>query len=133
MKRTRPLKIDGGRVLDSATGKAPRVDILVVEGTIDTIGAAGEGEFDTLDASDLLLIPGLINSHTHAHGALARGGVDDRVPLELFLTAAGALNGNRSIEDKYLSAALSAVEMVRRGCTAAFDLFVEIPAPSVEG
>lgn len=133
MKRTRPLKIAGGRVLDPATGEAPFADMLVVDGAIDAIGAVPDGDFEILDAADRLLIPGLVNSHTHAHGALARGAVDDRVPLELFLTAAAALNGNRSVEDKYLSAALSAVEMIRRGCTAAFDLFVEIPAPSIEG
>lgn len=133
MKRTRPLKIAGGRVLDSATGEAPFADMLVVDGAIDAIGGVPDGDFEILDAADRLLIPGLVNSHTHAHGALARGAVDDRVPLELFLTAAAALNGNRSVEDKYLSAALSAVEMIRRGCTAAFDLFVEIPAPSIEG
>lgn len=133
MTRTRPLKITGGRVLDSATGQAPRADILIVDGKLDTIGTVADGDFEVLDAGDRLLIPGLINSHTHAHGALGRGAVDDRVPLELFLTAAGALNGNRSLEDKYLSAALSAVEMIRHGCTAAFDLFVEIPAPSAEG
>lgn len=133
MNGTRPLKITGGRVLDSATGEAPFADMLIVDGAVDTIGVVAEGDFDDLDASDRLLIPGLINSHTHAHGALARGAVDDRVPLELFLTSATALNGNRSIEDKYLSAALSAAEMIRRGCTAAFDLFVEVPAPSVEG
>jgi 5-methylthioadenosine/S-adenosylhomocysteine deaminase len=133
MSRTRPLKIVGGRVLDSASGTAPVADVLVVDGAIAAIGRFDHADCDVLDASDRLLIPGLVNSHTHAHGALARGAVDDRVPLELFLTAAGALNGNRALEDKYLSAALSAVEMVRRGCTAAFDLFVEIPAPSVEG
>ncbi|MFM7346490.1 MAG: amidohydrolase family protein [Tagaea sp.] len=133
MSRTRPLKITGGRVLDSATGEAPLADLLIVDGAIDAIGEISDGDFEILDAADRLLMPGLINSHTHAHGALARGAVDDRVPLELFLTSATALNGNRSIEDKYLSAALSAVEMIRRGCTAAFDLFVEIPAPSVEG
>ncbi|MCZ8122889.1 MAG: amidohydrolase family protein [Magnetospirillum sp.] len=133
MSRTRPLKLTGGRVLDSATGAAPFADILVVDGKIEALGRVPDGDFDVLDAGDRLLIPGLINSHTHAHGALARGAVDDRVPLELFLTAAGALNGGRTLEDKYLSAALSAVEMVRRGCTSAFDLFVEIPAPSVEG
>src|SRR2546427_12607031 len=29
-----------------------------------------------IDARDRLLIPGLINAHTHSHGALARGIVD---------------------------------------------------------
>ncbi|MBL0933018.1 MAG: amidohydrolase family protein, partial [Alphaproteobacteria bacterium] len=133
MTGTRPLKITGGRVLDSKTGQAPHADILVVDGAIAEIGKIDAPAAETLDASDRLLIPGLINSHTHAHGGLGRGAVADRVPLELFLTGNGAINGSRTLEDKYISAALSAVESIRRGCTAAFDLFVEIPAPSVEG
>ena len=42
------------------------------------------------------------------------------------------MNGSRNLDDKYLSAQLS-VEMVHKGCTAAYDLFVEYPVPSIEG
>src|SRR5262249_2782224 len=45
----------------------------------------------------------------------------------------GAINGSRTIEDKRLSATLTAVELGRKGCTAAYDLFVEFPVPSREG
>ena len=86
-----------------------------------------------VDASDRLLVPGLVNGHTHGHGALGKGLVGDRVPLEVFLSASGATNGNRSVEDKRLSTQLTAVELIRKGCTACYDLFVEIPAPSREG
>ncbi|MBI1243747.1 MAG: amidohydrolase family protein [Alphaproteobacteria bacterium] len=126
----------GGRVLDVAADRADPVDIAIVCGSIAEIGAPGTIEppgAAVVDASDRLLVPGLVNAHTHAHGGLGRGAVGDKVPLELFLNAAGAINGQRTIEDKYLSAALSAAEMIRRGCTAGFDLFVEFPAPSAEG
>ena len=63
----------------------------------------------------------------------ARALCGDRVPLEVFLSASGAINGSRTIEDKRLSATLTAVELVRKGCTAAYDLFVEYPVPSREG
>src|ERR1700738_2110005 len=88
---------------------------------------------EALAAAARLLVPGLVNGHTHAHGGLGKGLVGDRVPLEVFLSTSMAMNGRRSTEDKYLSAALSAVEMVRRGCTAAQELVVEFPLPSVEG
>ena len=55
------------------------------------------------------------------------------MPLEVFLSASGAINGSRTVEDKRLSATLTAVELVRKGCTAAYDLFVEYPVPSREG
>ena len=80
-----------------------------------------------------MLIPGLISAHTHSHGALNRGAVDDKVSLEMFLTGAGASTRSRGTNDKYLSAALSAAEMIRKGCTACFDLSVEFLGPSREG
>ncbi|MBV9524001.1 MAG: amidohydrolase family protein, partial [Alphaproteobacteria bacterium] len=132
----RPLAIRGGRVLDVERGGADRADLIVADGIIRDIlppgGTLPEGA-EEFDAGDRLLVPGFVNGHTHAHGALGKGLVGDRIPLEVFLSASGAINGNRSAEDKYLSAALSAVEMVRRGCTAAYDLFVEVPVPSREG
>ena len=88
---------------------------------------------ELIRADDRLLIPGLVNSHTHSHGALNRGAVDDRVSLEMFLTGGGASARARGLEDKYLSAALSAAEMIRKGCTACFDLTVELPEPSHDG
>lgn len=128
--------IRGGRVLDAAAHRAEPADVLVDGALIREIGhpgmAAPEGAL-ALDARDRLMIPGLINAHTHAHGALVRGLAGDRVPLELLLNQAGVLNANRTLEDKYLSAQLSAIEMVRKGCTACYDMFVEFPAPSLDG
>ena len=37
------------------------------------------------------------------------------------------------MENKYLSALIGAGEMLLKGCTAAYDLYVEVPVPSVEG
>jgi guanine deaminase len=132
---TRQTVVRGGLVLDSKGQAAPR-DILIGDGRIAAIENPGFGvstDAETVSAADRLLIPGLVNSHTHSHGALNRGAVDDKVSLEMFLTGAGASTRSRGIEDKYLSAALSAAEMIRKGCTACFDLSVEFPHPSREG
>lgn len=118
--------------------QAPEIaDILVDRGTIQAIEKPGtinaEGAHAKVDATDRLLVPGLVNGHTHSHGGLGKGSVGDRVSLEVFLAGSGAINGSRSVNDKWLSAALTAVELVRKGCTAAYDLFVEYPVPSIEG
>jgi 5-methylthioadenosine/S-adenosylhomocysteine deaminase len=127
--------IRGGLVLQPDGEAAPR-DILIEDGRIVALERRGvpisEGA-EIIAADDRLLIPGLVNAHTHSHGALNRGAVDDRVSLEMFLTGGGASARSRGLEDKYLSAALSAAEMIRRGCTACFDLTVEIPEPTSEG
>jgi cytosine/adenosine deaminase-related metal-dependent hydrolase len=128
--------VRNGRVLSAGALSAEPLDLLIEDGRIREIGAPGmpaPADAEHIDATDRLIIPGLVNSHTHAHGGLSKGAVSDRLPLEVFLTGSGALNGSRTLEDKYLSAQLSAAEMVRKGCTAAYDLFVEYPVPSTEG
>jgi 5-methylthioadenosine/S-adenosylhomocysteine deaminase len=129
------IVIRGGLVLD-AQGQAALQDVLIEDGSIlaiDNPGFEVSDDTEILSAADRLLIPGLISAHTHSHGALNRGAVGDKVSLEMFLTGAGASARSRGIDDKYLSAALSAAEMIRKGCTACFDLSVEFPAPSREG
>ena len=85
-----------------------------------------------MDATDRLIHPGLINAHTHGHGNLSKG-MGDRWTLELLLTAAPWISGNRTAEDKYLSTYIGALEMLMKGCTACYDLTVEFPAPTPEG
>ena len=125
-----------GRVLRGDLRTAAIADVLVEQGTIAAIEAPGvidPNAHRTIDASDRLLIPGLVNAHTHGHGALGKGLVEDRAPLEVFLCASGAMSASRTVADKRLTATLSAVELIRKGCTACYDLFVEIPAASREG
>ena len=131
----RPAIIRGGLVLHG-DGNASLQDILIKDGlivAIDNPGFSVSGDAEVLPAHDRLLLPGLISAHTHSHGALNRGAVDDKVSLEMFLTGAGASTRSRGTNDKYLSAALSAAEMIRKGCTACFDLTVEFLGPSREG
>jgi guanine deaminase len=127
--------IRGGRVLDIRGHAAPQADILVKGDTIAEIGKPGmaaPSDAKVVDARNRLLHPGLINGHTHSHGNLGKGLVDN-VTLELLLTAGSWMNGQRTLEDKYLSSLIGAAEMVLKGCTAAYDLSGEFPMPTVEG
>ena len=136
MTSQRQTIVRGGRLLDIAANGAEPADILIDGGTISEIGAPGlaaPGDAAEIDARDRLMMPGLVNGHTHGHGSLCKGMVGDRLPLEAFLTSGTAFNSNRSVDDKYLCALVSAVELVRKGCTASYDLFVEFPMPSREG
>ena len=127
--------IRGGRLLDAARHAAEPADLLIEGDTVREIGPPGmaaPADAAAVDAAGRLLMPGLVNAHTHGHNNLAKS-LGDRWTLELLLNAAPWLTGGRTLEDKYLSTLIGAVEMVRKGCTAAYDLNFELPAPTTEG
>lgn len=129
------IVIRGGRVLNAATRRADHADILIDGDTILEIGSpalAAPDDATVVAAEDRLLMPGLVNAHTHSHANLPRS-LGNRWTLELALNGNPAVRGNMTVEDKYLAAQIGAVEMVSKGCTACYDLFYEFPAPTVEG
>ncbi|MDR9445530.1 MAG: amidohydrolase family protein, partial [Haloquadratum sp.] len=82
------LLIAGGEVLVSSM-QLLRADVVVDQetGLIDAVGpTAGETyAIDrVVDATDAVVMPGLVNAHTHAAMTLFRGVADDK-PLERWL------------------------------------------------
>jgi len=132
----RPAKvIRSGAVLDPADARPRPADILVINGVIREIGPPGlsaPDDAEVIDAGDRLLIPGLINAHTHSHYTLAKG-IAGNWTLEMLLNAGPWAIGGRAMEDLRLGALLGAAEMIRGGCTACYDMVLEMPAPSPEG
>ncbi len=120
----------------AATGGPPApADLLLQDDLIAAIAPPGSVTSESvrrIDAPDRLIIPGLINAHTHGHGGLGKGS-GDRWSLETLLNAGSWVNGGRNDDDRYLSTVLTAVEMLRKGCTACYDLAAMLPVPSVEG
>ena len=109
--------------------------VLIDGDTIAAVLPPGESvtaDARRIDATGRLLIPGLINAHTHGTVALGKA-MADRWSLELLLNAYPWTAGGRTTETKYLSAKIGALEMLKKGCTACYDLAAEIPAPSIEG
>lgn len=127
--------IHGGRVLTAGRLDGAHADLLLDGDTITAVlppGASVTSDARRIDATNRLLIPGLVNCHTHATVQLGKA-IADRWTLELLLNAYPFTAGGRTTEMKYLSAQIGALEMLLKGCTACYDLTAEIPAPSVEG
>lgn len=126
--------IRNGRLLDPERRTVEAADILI-EG--DRVLEAGSPGMDApedavlVDAAERLLVPGLVNAHTHGHGSLSKG-YGDKWSLELLLNAAPWIGGSLTQEAQYLAARLNATEMVLKGCTAAYDMFFQFPEPSLE-
>lgn len=119
------LCITGGRVLlpDLAIREA---DVLIdtERGDILDVDANLDGD-ETLDANGGLVIPGLVNAHTHVAMTLFRGYADDKPvgawlqediwPVEALLTP----------EDVRVGAELGVLEMIRSGTTTFADMYFE--------
>ena len=68
--------VRGGRVLDPARSSCAPADLLIRDGRIECLGPPGmpaPAHAATVQADDRLIIPGLVNAHTHGHGSLSKG------------------------------------------------------------
>ena len=124
------LCVTGGRVL-CPDGRVERADVLIDRdaGTIRAVGSPDEvadaagAAAETLDAEGSLVIPGLVNAHTHVAMTLLRGYADDK-PLDAWLREdIWPVEGAFSPDDVEAGAALGVVEMIRSGTTAFADMY----------
>ena len=135
MGDVRHTVVRGARVLDGGDFDGGPTDILIEGDTIRALGPPGmdaPADAAEMDATDRLILPGLVNAHTHGDASLAKG-LGDRWTLELLLNAAPLRRHGVGLRDKALAARLAAAEMVENGITACYDLFSEFPAPTPEG
>lgn len=127
--------IRGGRLLDARRQSADLVDILIKDDEIAEIGPPGlaaPADARAVSADGFLLHAGLVNAHTHSHSNLSKS-AGDLWTLELLLAAGSWITGRRGPEDNYLSTMIGACEMLLKGCTAAYDLVIEVPMATVDG
>jgi guanine deaminase len=121
--------IRGGRVLTGTPAGLQRADVLIEGDRIAAMGPAltPPPGARVIEAADRIVLPGMGNAHTHAASHLARGRVGS-FTLEDLLTYSPANSGLRTPDDEYLSAAIGAIEMLKTGCTSAYDLYIAVPA-----
>lgn len=111
--------IKNGYVLQNGIEKK---DILIEDNTIANIGKALKGE-DVIDASGYLVMPGLINTHTHLAMTLFRGYADD-VPLQEWLRDyIWPKEMNLTPKDCYYGNLLGIIEMIKSGTTCFNDMY----------
>jgi len=99
-------------------------DLFLADGLITAIGAP-QGEFTpdrVIDASGKLVIPGLVNSHTHAHDSAFRNYADD-LPFDewLFKKVIPAEDAMKP-EEAYWCNLLACLEMIKTGTTCFADM-----------
>jgi putative selenium metabolism protein SsnA len=101
------LRIEGERIAERATAVAP---------------AAGE---EVVDLAGALVLPGLVNAHTHLYSALARGMPGPAEPPRSFVEILEKIwwRLDRALDEEsvYLSGLVGAIEAARSGTTVLFD------------
>lgn len=85
-----------------------------------------------LDLDGHLVIPGLVNAHTHSHNAFSKGAFDG-MPLEIWAQYLAARTTGRTPREIYVGAALNAMEMAKTGTTTACEMTQISPHPTPEG
>jgi 5-methylthioadenosine/S-adenosylhomocysteine deaminase len=122
------LLVSGGWVLTPDMA-VERADVLVDQTSGDILAVDDPGELsgdDELDATDGLVIPGLVNAHTHVAMTLLRGYADDK-PLDAWLQEdIWPVEAELTPDDVRAGAELGLVEMVRSGTTALSDMYFHV-------
>jgi 5-methylthioadenosine/S-adenosylhomocysteine deaminase len=130
-RRTVSLIVSGGTVVTmDRAGRVLSPGALAIDGRdivgIDTPGAIGAkfSARDTVDATSQVVLPGLVNTHTHAPMVLYRGMADDlalKEWLEKYLFPAEA----KTVTAEFVRAGtrLAALEMIQSGTTTYADMY----------
>lgn len=79
---------------------------------------------NTIDLGPALLMPGLVNAHTHSAMTLLRGVADDMPLLQWLTTRIWPLEGRLTKELIQLGSLLACAEMIRTGTTCFLDMYI---------
>ncbi len=104
--------------------------IAVDQGRIMATGAAKElvqryPDFPQMDAAGMVVMPGLVNAHTHLGATILRGISDDVDGME-WMPLNWSVTKHVSKDDLYLSAMLGISEMIASGTTCFNDSYQDI-------
>ena len=119
-------KIINGTLLlpDGDSFRTEKTDLLIKEGRIRTIGRdpAADESCEVIDASGQLVMPGLINMHTHAYMTSMRNYADDVDFEEWLFRRVNPVEDRLPKEGAYWTSLLACMEMLRTGTTCFTDM-----------
>ncbi len=113
-------KITGGLIYKK--GKIIEKDIGIENGKIKKIDNNIGKAKKEIDGSKCLILPGLVNSHTHAAMSLMRG-YSDALPLNKWLNEIWKIEDKLQPEDVKIGTKLACLEMIKTGTTAFADMY----------
>lgn len=131
-------QISGARILPlgSQQGVTEGHDLWLADGRIAAVLPRGSKppineSYEILTFENAVVLPGLVNAHSHSASCLQRGQVAG-APLDLFVMEAMSRRSTRTIHHVRTAALLHAVEMLKRGITGVVDHFRHGAVPTAE-
>jgi 5-methylthioadenosine/S-adenosylhomocysteine deaminase len=114
-----------GLAVENATLDGKRVGLRAEGGVIVAVGEGVEPEPGdrVLEGARRALVPGLINSHTHAAMTLFRGYADDKPLMDWLENYIWPAEARLTAEDVYWGTRLACMEMIRTGTVAFWDMY----------
>jgi len=110
-------------IVDAINPLRKNKDILIKDGRIEQIGENLSTNGFVLDCKDCLVIPGMINAHTHSSMSLFRGIAEDSKLDEWLNKKIWPLEAKLNAYDCYVGTKLSVMEMLFSGFTCAVDMY----------
>lgn len=120
---------------DRASVAPQSADVLIDGDVIAEVGTEIEAsDVDrVVDASDMLLMPGMVNAHIHTEQNTFRGRYPG-LPLEVLMLYAYPLTGAAPLDDEmiHLRTLLAGIESLKSGVTSILDDVMEVPHQGLE-
>ncbi|MDE5587128.1 MAG: amidohydrolase family protein, partial [Bacilli bacterium] len=104
--------------------KYENLDIVITDDTITSVEENYQGPYDKIiDATNKIVLPGLINCHTHLGMSIFRA-TNDNLTLQDWLTKKiWPIEDHMTDEDVYYTTLLSCIEMIKTGTTTSNDMY----------
>ena len=120
---------DALAVLPGTEGAVVEKHTIFIDGDlIAGIDTAPEGfsRDEVISGKDRLVIPGLINAHTHTYMSMMRNSADDLSFMDWLFHRVAPIEDLMTGEDAYWASLLSQIEMIRSGTTTFNDMHMHI-------
>ncbi|MBS1884950.1 MAG: amidohydrolase [Actinobacteria bacterium] len=120
MSKPAPLLVTGARLDGETVGLRCADDGTIAALGPDVLAAPGE---EALDAAGAILVPPLVNGHTHAAMTLFRGSGGDLPLMPWLEERIWPVEAKLEPDDVYWGARLACLEMTRSGTTRFWDMY----------
>ena len=113
--------------MDSAQDDIKRGVVVIENGIITQVSESTDEIANTvIDAKGGVVMPGLVNTHTHAGMTLFRGYADDLTLSDWLENHIWPAEAQLTDNDLYIGTKLACLEMIRSGTTAFVDMYIHV-------